>query len=121
MPTDRPNAAELIEAVREFLDGDIAPGLDGRNAFQMRVALNMLAVVERTLHGGGAMDAAEQARLQALLAADGDLDDLNRKLAAMIGAGNLDDRSDEVLDHLRQTATDKLKLVNPRYIPAEDD
>lgn len=121
MPTDRPNPAELIEAVSEFLGDEVAPGLEGRSAFQMRIALNILAIVERTLANGEAMDRAELARLQALLEDDeADLGELNERLAEMIGAGDLDNPRGEVLDHLRQTAKDKLRLTNPRYLPPGD-
>ena len=59
MPTDRPNAAELVEAVREFLEDHVAPNVEGQLAFHARVAINALAIVERTMGQGDAMDDAE--------------------------------------------------------------
>ncbi len=116
MPIDRPDAAELIEAVSEFLGDEIAPLLEGRTAFQLRIALNLLATVQRTLREGGEMDADELTRLRELLQTEGNLEDLNARLAEMIGAGDLDGRKEEVLEHLRSTARDKLRLANPRYM-----
>jgi len=116
MPTDRPNAAELVEAVREFLENHVTPNVEGQLAFHTRVAINALAIVERTMAQGGAMDAAELARLKALLNQDGGLADLNGELAQAIRAGEMDDQKDALLAHLRQTAEDKIALANPKYL-----
>jgi len=116
MPTDRPTAAELVEAVREFLTGQVAPNVDGQLAFHARVAANALAIVERELAQSAAMNEAEWARLVALLGRDGDLETLNRELAQRIRSGDLDNQRAEVLAHLRQTCADKLALANPRHL-----
>ncbi|MFP6772730.1 MAG: DUF6285 domain-containing protein [Alphaproteobacteria bacterium] len=116
MPTDRPNAAELVEAVREFLSDHVAPNVEGQLAFHTRVAINALAIVERTMAQGGAMDEAELTRLKELLHQEGDLGDLNGELARAIRAGEMDDRREDLLAHLRQTAADKIALANPRYL-----
>jgi hypothetical protein len=115
MPIDRPTPGELIAAVREYLQQDLAADLEGQPAFLLRVATNGLAIVERTLSEGDAMDRAEAERIRALLGHDGDLVELNRRLSREIRSGGLDDRRSEVLEHLRQTAADKLRLANPRY------
>src|SRR5262245_62893614 len=49
--------------------------------FQMRVAANSLAILEREARLGPAADAREQARLVKLLGRDGTVDELNRVLA----------------------------------------
>lgn len=113
---ERPTAAELVEAVREFLERDVADRLEGRVAFHVRVAINALGIVERELAGGAALDAAEQARLVALLSDDGDLESLRRGLAAAIRAGDLDSRRTELLEALRATTTERLAVTNPRYL-----
>ncbi len=120
MPTDRPTAAELLAAVRQHLIENLAPTLEGQPAFHLRVATNVLAIVERTMAEGDAMDQAELTRLQALLGSDGELIDLNRLLSAQIKAGELGDQRSSVLAHLRQTAIDKLRLANPRYMIPRD-
>ena len=116
MPTDRPTAAELVEAVREFLTDHVAPNVEGQLAFHTRVAVNALAIVERTMAQGGAMDAAELARLRELLGQDGDLGEMNGALARAIRAGEMDNDRAAVLEHLRLTAEDKIALTNPRYL-----
>jgi hypothetical protein len=120
MPTDRPTAAELLSAVRNHLIETLAPTLEGQPAFHLRVATNVLAIVERTMAEGDAMDQAERVRLQELLGTDGDLIELNRMLAGRIEAGELDDRREALMAHLRQTAMDKLRLANPRYMTPRD-
>ena len=116
MPTDRPNVAELVEAVREFLTDHVGPNVDGQLAFHTRVAVNALAIVERTLAQGGAMDEAELLRLKELLHQDGNLEEMNAALARAIRAGEMDDQRAALLAHLRLTAADKIALANPRYL-----
>ncbi len=116
MAQDRPTAAELIEAVREFIAGPVTAALSGQAAFHARVATNVLAMVERELEHGPASDAAEAARLKALLGRDGSLAELNTALAQAIRDGALDHRRAELLDHLRRTSRDKLSIANPRYL-----
>jgi hypothetical protein len=116
MPIDRPNALELLEAVRQHLVENLAPTLAGQPAFHLRVATNALAIVERTMIEGAAMDRAELIRLQNLLGGDGDLLDLNQRLSEKIRTEDLGAQKEAVLAHLRETVTDKLRLANPRYL-----
>jgi aminoglycoside phosphotransferase (APT) family kinase protein len=51
-PHGRPTAAELLEAVREFLTGQVMPATSGQLAFHARVAANVLAIVGRELELG---------------------------------------------------------------------
>lgn len=119
MAQDRPTAAELVEAVRDFLADDVQPALEGRLAFHTRVAVNALGMIERELSLGPALDAAERARAVALLGHDGELRDLERELAARIRDGSLDARSGEVNDHVRATVRAKLEVANPGYLGEE--
>lgn len=114
---DRPDAEELLAAVSEFLEHDVMP-LEGRVGFQARVARNVLDIVRRELDEGTAADARERAGLARLLAAEppDDLTAANAELAARIRDGDLDDRRDEVLAHLRATTTDKVRIAAPREL-----
>lgn len=110
VPHDRPDAAELIEAVREWIgralvEGDIEP-----NAFHARVAVNMLAIAERELELGPAHELAHRRRLSEL----GYRDDA--ALAEAIRSGALDDREPEVREAVRASVRDKLAVANPRYL-----
>jgi uncharacterized protein DUF6285 len=112
---DEPTPNELTKAVADFLRNDIAPLISGHNAFKLRVAINALEPVTRqlTLEQGG--DAAEAARLAALLGMQGSLLDLNRTLAERIGSGALDLGTPGLSEHLWQTTMDKLAVDQPNY------
>lgn len=113
--SQRPDRAELVEAVREFLEGEVQPKLEGSTAFHARVAVNVLKIVERELAEGPALDAAERSRLAELLGVDDELDALNARLVEGIRAGRLGVETPGLLAHLRATALGRLAVDNPRY------
>jgi aminoglycoside phosphotransferase (APT) family kinase protein len=104
-----PTAEQLVEAVREFLEGDVMAATEGRVRFHARVAARALAIVERELTAGDRPAAAHAARLAALGVAD------DAALAAAIRAGAVDDRWDDVVAVVRGAVADKLAVANPRY------
>jgi hypothetical protein len=108
-PHDIPDAAGLVEAVREFLERDVMAATSGRVQFHTRVAVNVLGMVERELALG-----REQARRHAAgLAALGVRSE--EELAAGIRAGAFEDRLEQVTAFVRETVRDKLAVANPRY------
>jgi len=117
MTQDRPNASELVAAVREFLERDVMTATEGRVQFHTRVAINVLNVVERELNLGPGLEPVERARAAAVLGRDGAAAALERELAAAIRAGVLDDRLEEVRAHVRATVREKLLIANPGYLP----
>ena len=112
---DRPSAAQLIAAVRDFLEQVAQPQLSGHSAFHARVAANALAIVERELSLGAEQDAAERERLCALLGSDGPLEAQNRELCRAIRAGEIGQGTPGLLDHLRATTLAKLAVDQPNY------
>jgi hypothetical protein len=118
VPQDRPTASELLSAIADFLREEAMPVLDKaepRLGFQMRVATNSLAILEREARLGPAADAREQARLVKLLGHDGTLEDLNRELARALRTGTRDERDVELMAHLDATIADKIAIANPRW------
>jgi Domain of unknown function (DUF6285) len=111
----KPTAAELVRAVRDFLETQAMPALDGRKAFHARVAVNALAIVERELESGRVACAAEHARLQALLGRDGSLAELNRELCRRIRAGEIDPGAAGVRAHLWETTLATVAIDQPKY------
>ena len=101
-PHDRPTAGELLEAVRELLDG--LP-LTGHDRFLARVSSRVLRTVERELALGVPLQRAHAERLAAL----GVRDD------AELAAGLRDGRHDAlaVLPHVRAAVVDKLLVADP--------
>jgi aminoglycoside phosphotransferase (APT) family kinase protein len=106
----RPTAAELVEAVREWVDDDVRGAIEGRVAFHARVAVNALAVVERELALGPVHRAAHAARLAALGCAE------EADLVARIRRGELDDRAEEVRLIVADSVRAKLEVANPRWL-----
>ncbi|OBA62411.1 hypothetical protein A5647_07485 [Mycobacterium sp. 1100029.7] len=103
----RPLAAELVAAVAEFLETDIREATSGQVNFHARVAANALRIVEREL-----LDESE-AESRAALAGLGFADE--EQLAAAIRAGELDERSGDVLAGLRTLVRNRLAVAHPGY------
>ena len=110
-PFGRPTAAELTEAVREYLDGLMTRD-EGASSFDARVARNALGIVERELQLGPSIAAAHAARLAELGYAD------DAALAAALRAGDLDTTWRRVAPFLAASARDQLLVANPSYLPA---
>ena len=89
-PHDLPDAAGLVEAVREFLERDVMAATEGRVQFHTRVAVNVLGMVQREIELGPEQAAAHRARLDGL-----GFDD-EAALAAAIRDSEADDRYDEI-------------------------
>jgi hypothetical protein len=93
---DRPDAAELIEAVFEFLAEEVlANAPDHRAKFRTLVAMNALGIARRELESPG--DALSEVEL--------------RELAHRIRAGEGVD-----LARLKEHVAAKLRISNPAYL-----
>jgi aminoglycoside phosphotransferase (APT) family kinase protein len=110
-PFGRPTAAELVEAVGEYLN-DMMERSEGGARFEARVARNALAIVERELRLGSALADAHAARLAGL----GFTDDA--ALAAALRSGGLDAEWEPIARELAGSARDQLLVANPSYLPA---
>jgi hypothetical protein len=109
-PHDRPTAAELLEALHEWMERDLLPGVDGRLQFHTRVAINMVDIVRRELELGP----DQEVQHQEVLASFGMNDDA--ELAAAIRDGAFDANLVDVLNRLRPVVEDKVRVANPRYL-----
>jgi hypothetical protein len=118
MPTSLPSTHDLVAVVREFLERDLLPatGLDDDKRFNVRIAINLLATVERELRLGPQADAAEAERLAALVKAENSISDKNRLLSQAIRAGAISIDDPLLLEHLRHTLTDTLRINNPKWL-----
>ncbi|HMG55089.1 MAG TPA: DUF6285 domain-containing protein [Kofleriaceae bacterium] len=120
MPASKPDAAALLDAAIDYLERELLPTLSGYHRFQSRVTINVLAQVRRELALAPAQADAERARLAALLGHDGERDALSRELAARIRAGELALDDPALLDHLRRSLVEALRINNPRWIASGD-
>jgi hypothetical protein len=95
---DRPAAPELIEAVFEFLSGELLPTIDDhRLRFRTLVAMNALGIARRELEAGG----------------EGMGEDELRELARRIRAGDVDEA---LHARLKEHVAEKLRVSNPAYL-----
>jgi hypothetical protein len=114
---DEPTPTEILTAVAALLRQTLTPALTGHTAFLTRVAANALDLVRRQIELGPAADAAELARLRALLGRDGDLAGLNAELCAEIEAGRTTPDTPGLAEHLWATTLEKLAIDQPSYPP----
>lgn len=116
MPASKPDLTALLDAAIDYLERELLPSLTGYHRFQSRVMVNVLGQVRRELELGATQADAERARLATLLGHGGERDELSRELAARIrdGAIALDDPA--LLDHLRCSLIEALRINNPRWL-----
>jgi hypothetical protein len=126
---DRPSFGELLEAVRHFLETEVAPQqTDHRTRFRTLVAINALTILERELHDEVALVRDEAERLVGLLDKELELPKRWEELAETVGELNIElagrirrgDAPDGVLEHLGQVATAKLEVASPQYLRRYD-
>ena len=110
IPHDVPTAQQLVESVREWLEREVLTGTTGRMQFQARVAVNVLAMVERELEIGLGQAEAQAARLAELGARD------EADLARMIRSGEVDADPMRVRELVWASVRDKLSVANPKYL-----
>jgi len=114
---DAPSTAELVEAVKRFIDDTASPQLTGHAAFHARVASNVLATILRELEQRPRAEQEEKTRLLALLNVEPDtpLDTLKRDLCERIRKGDMDLSTTGLLEHLKTTTIAQLSVDQPRY------
>jgi hypothetical protein len=120
---DRPLATELLSVTGEFLRDEVLPQLgDGRTGFHVRVAANVLGIVERELDLGPQFAQRDREGMSHILggAGAGTLSGMVAELAVRIRRGELDGDA-EVARFLADSTARKLAIANPRYLHAEPD
>src|SRR5215468_2084482 len=116
MPAIQPDAPALLDAAIDYLERELLPTLSGYHRFQLRVTANVLAQVRRELALAPAHADAERSRLTALLGHPGERDELSRELAARIRAGDIALDDPALLDHLRRSLVEALRINNPKWL-----
>lgn len=122
---DRPDAAELLEAVGEFLFSDVREWAPPQKRFQALVAANVCAIVARELRAGEEPSRADVALFRSLIGAGGpepgpgeaeaEAREAAGELAWLIRRGELDDRLGELAARLREHVRRKLEIARPGY------
>ena len=100
---DRPDAAELVEAVFEFLAEEVLPNApDHRAKFRTLVALNALGIAYRELESSDDLVIGQE-----------ELGELARR----IRAGDVDE---DLYARLKEHVAAKLRISNPAYLERHD-
>ena len=96
---DRPDAAELLEAVFEFLAEEVLPQADDhRLKFRTLVAMNALGIARRELEASNTVSLADE------------------RLAELAASIRADGADPALLDELRAHVAEKLRISNPTHL-----
>jgi hypothetical protein len=106
----RPTAEDLLTAVHEFLQTTLLPDVPAEHAYHLRVAINVLGMVERELGDRGAR-AAEHASALADLGFRDDVELADAIRNGTVAAAQLPD----VTRVVRSDVLARLDLVDPAY------
>ena len=116
--TDLPRTDELLSGVRDFLKGEAAAAMSGRNQFLARVAANSLDIVLRELAFGHEAVLRESAALEHLTGATGHVSELRERLCEAIRFGTVDLRQPELHTYLRESVYAQVMIDQPGYAGA---
>ena len=96
---DRPDAAELIEAVFEFLAEEVLPQADDhRLKFRTLVAMNALGIARRELEASNTVSLGPE------------------RLAELAASIRADGANPALLEELSAHVAEKLRISNPAYL-----
>jgi hypothetical protein len=126
MTQDRPDAAELLDSLAEFLFTDARQWAPREKRFQILVAANLCAVIARELRAGDGPLLEDRALFRELLGTapgesarglelHGEIRDAERELARRLRSGELDDRLEGLAAGLREHVRRKLAVARPGY------
>jgi hypothetical protein len=114
---DRPTARELLATLTTFFEHELLPSLSGPLQYRVRVAANLVKILERELELGPEHDATERRALVELLVneSDSELAKLNARLTEAIVAGRFDGDPEPLWFALMTVTRNKLAVVKPGY------
>jgi hypothetical protein len=108
---DRPDAAELLDAVAEYLFAELRAEVPREQRFKVLVAANVCAVVAREIRAGDGPALADEELFAELLGGPGGAPELAKR----IRAGEFDERLDVLGDRLAEHVRRKLEVARPGY------
>jgi hypothetical protein len=123
---DRPDAPDLLEAVAEYLFGELRPEAPREQRFKVLVAANLCAVVAREIRAGETPDREDLELFGELLGETTEVPDdpealaertraAAAELAQRLRSGELDERLDELIPRLSEHVRRKLEIARPGY------
>lgn len=115
---DRPTVAEILAAVRGYLNDEVATTSDRRARFRALIAANVLGIAERELLSADEDARFEDERLRTLGYVEGAAAERRRRLCADIRSGKFDspERFVAGFAYASEMVARKLAVSNPRYL-----
>jgi len=113
---DRPDAADLLDSVAEYLFAELRPEVPREQRFKVLVAANLCAVVAREIRAGEEPEQEDLTLFGELLGRK--VDDVRAAAAELsdrIRSGELDDRIEELAPRLEEHVRRKLEVARPGY------
>jgi Domain of unknown function (DUF6285) len=125
---DRPTAAELLDALADFMRDRAENARDRWERFQFQVAANSIGIIKREIELEDGFRRAEWAGLDRMLGAEEmpveqavvarRLNERNAELAERIRNGDFDGKAeDRLLTHLWETVVNKVRVASPNEAP----
>jgi len=113
---DRPDAADLLDSVAEYLFAELRPEVPREQRFKVLVAANLCAVVAREIRAGEEPEQEDLTLFGELLGRK--VDDVRAAAAELsdrIRSGELDERIEELAPRLEEHVRRKLEVARPGY------
>jgi Domain of unknown function (DUF6285) len=125
---DRPTAAELLDALADFMRDRAENARDRWERFQFQVAANSIGIIKREIELEDRFRRAEWVGLDRLLGAEEmpleqaavarRLNERNAELADRIRNGDFDGEAEgRLLPHLWETVVNKVRVASPNEAP----
>lgn len=123
---DRPTASELLAALADYLDNEMLPNTEGPLQYRVRVASNLVKILQREQAFGNQTLVRERTELCRLLGISPDefapgtlvdqVEDLNQQLVTNLEERNFTDLFEKsAWAALMAITKDKLAIVRPGY------
>lgn len=110
---DRPTNIELISAVIDFLDLEIKEELPPHLAFKLRIATNVLKIVQREIDLGDTLSKDAQGLIKEVIESTQEPSLI--ELASSIKEGNIDLDKESLRKALIEITKSKISVDNPNY------
>ena len=111
----RPTTAELLQSIGDLLNGEVLRSAPLALQHQVRVAGNLVGILERESTLGPAAEGRERKRLAALVAHDGEVTDLSAELAGRLRTGDDPEFEHQAWQVLVDIARDDLAIAKPGH------
>jgi len=116
MPSGLPTPEVLLQAAIAYLREELLPTLNGYHAYQVRVTISVLGILQRSFEKGAALDDAERQRLVDLLKVDGSREELNDMLIERISKDEVSLDDPRLRDHILRSLEEALQINNPKWL-----